>query len=114
MSQNKMFRTLLPANEKDAIEPLIAEPAKEMRRNCSGTTPCNRCSTESRQCLYDHIGDRRRKAYTAGLLNSHAALRRLAAKLRSAPPEEISWLVWEIQSLPNDEDAVNYLIRLLD
>jgi hypothetical protein len=79
---------------------------------CSGTTPCTRCATEVRHCLYNQIGDRRRKAYTAGLLNSHAALVRLAAKFRSTTPEEILWLVWQLQSLPSDQDAVEYFRTL--
>jgi hypothetical protein len=51
--------------------------------------------------------------YTAGLLNSHAALVQLAAKLRSTNPEEILWLVWQIQSLPSNQDAVEYLLHIL-
>ncbi|KAJ5674368.1 uncharacterized protein N7477_004302 [Penicillium maclennaniae] len=93
---------------------LACTECQKKRTKCSGTTSCERYATETRQCLYDQTGDRRRKAYIAGLLNSHAALCRLAAKLRSAAPEEISWLVWQIQSLPNDQDAVNYLVRMLD
>jgi hypothetical protein len=78
---------------------------------CSGATPCTTCASEGRQCLYDPTRDRRRKAYTAELLNFRVALCRMAAKLRSGTLEEISWLIWEIQKLPTDQDAVNYLVR---
>ena len=67
--------------------------------------------TEGRQCLYDPARDRRRKAYTAELLNFSAALRRVVANLRSGTPEEISWMIWEIQNLPTEQDAVNHLVH---
>lgn len=51
--------------------------------------------------------------YTAGLLKFHTALCQLAATLRSAAPEELSWLVWQVQSLPTDQDAVGYLVQML-
>ena len=66
--------------------------------------------TEGRQCLYNPAGDRRRKAHSAELLNFSVALCRMAAKLRSGTPEEISQLVREIQNLPTDQDAVNHLV----
>mgnify|MGYP006969717799 FL=1 len=34
----------------------------------------------------------------------------MAVKLRSGTPEEISRLIWEIQNLPTDQDAVNHLV----
>ena len=34
----------------------------------------------------------------------------MVAKLRSGTPEEISQLIWGIQNLPTDQDAVNYLL----
>jgi hypothetical protein len=53
---------------------------------------------------YNPAGDRRRKAHTAELLNFRIALYRMAVKLRSGTPEEISRLIWEIQNLPTDQD----------
>jgi hypothetical protein len=35
----------------------------------------------------------------------------MAVKLRSGTPEEISRLIWEIQNLPTDQDAVNHLVE---
>ncbi|KAJ5946410.1 hypothetical protein N7454_003249 [Penicillium verhagenii] len=78
---------------------------------CSGTNPCIRCEAEERQCVYDPRRDRRRKSHTAALLDSHVALCRVTAKLRSGTPEEISRFIWEVQALPTDEEAVNYLVR---
>lgn len=135
----EVFRTLLPAKDKDKIESLIAEPAKEMRRNVSPA--CIECQkkkakvksrpfprleeraniiTMHKMCNQGplvSIGsnrDRRRKAYITRLLNSHAALCRLATKLRSVTPEDILWLVWQIQSWPNDQVIVNYFVHMLD
>ncbi|KAJ5883459.1 uncharacterized protein N7473_010345 [Penicillium subrubescens] len=127
MGKSKTLRTLLPAEDKRIMQFSEAGSGKEMRRNislactecqrkktkCSGTTPCTRCATSAQQCLYDETSDRRRKEYTAGLLKFHTALRQLAATLRSAAPEELSWLVWQVQSLPTDQDAVDYLIQML-
>ncbi|OJJ42041.1 hypothetical protein ASPZODRAFT_147848 [Penicilliopsis zonata CBS 506.65] len=104
--------------EKKTKVTIPAIPRLEDRANthtliqCSGTMPCTRCATEGCQCLYNQSGDRRRKEYTARLLDSHAALCRLAAKLRSTTPEEILQLVSQIQSLPSDQDAVHYLHTL--
>ena len=78
---------------------------------CSGSSPCATCLTENRQCLYAPARDRRLKAYTAELSNFRVALSRMAAKLRSGAPEEISLLVQEIRNLPTDQDAVNYLVH---
>lgn len=78
---------------------------------CSGATPCMRCAAKGHQCLYDRASDRRRKAHTAELLTFRVALYRMAATLRSGPLEEILWLIWEIQNLPTDQDAVNHLVQ---
>ncbi|KAJ5531403.1 hypothetical protein N7527_004796 [Penicillium freii] len=77
---------------------------------CSGTTPCTKCTKETRQCVYNPAGDRRRKAHTAKLLNHSVVLFRVAAKLRTGKPEEISQLIWEVQNLPTDQDAVNHIV----
>ncbi|KAJ5461050.1 uncharacterized protein N7458_002602 [Penicillium daleae] len=127
MGKIKTLRTLLPAGKKHTVQSLEAGSAKDMRRNislactecqrkktkCSGTTPCTRCSTTPQQCLYDQSSDRRRKEYTGGLLKFQTTLCQLAATLRSAAPEELSWLVWQVQSLPTDQDAVDYLVQML-
>ncbi|CRL28960.1 Fungal transcriptional regulatory protein, N-terminal [Penicillium camemberti] len=83
---------------------------QKRKSKCSGTTPCTQCTTEARQCFYNPAGDRRSKAYTAELLKFRVTLYRMAAKLRSGTPEEISRLIWGIQNLPTDQDAVNYLV----
>jgi hypothetical protein len=70
-----------------------------------------RCAAEGHQCLYDPTSDRRRKAYTAELLTFRVALHRMAATLRSGTLEEISWLIWELQNLPTDQDVVNHLVQ---
>jgi hypothetical protein len=46
-------------------------------------------------------------------LKFQTTLYQLAATLRSAAPEELSWLVLQVQSLPTDQDAVNYLVQML-
>jgi hypothetical protein len=69
--------------------------------------------TSAQQCLYDPSSDRRRKEYTAGLLKSQNTLCRVAAALRSATPDELSFLVWQVQYLPTDQDAVDYLVQTL-
>lgn len=74
-------------------------------------TPCARCVAEACQCKYEPNRDRRRKAHTAELLSFHAALCRTAAKLRAGTPEEITWLIWKIQSLPTDQQVVSYLVN---
>lgn len=88
--------------------PLLDDRANLVQ--CSGTAPCTRCANGGWKCLYNLAGDRRRKAHTAELLNFRDALRRIAAKLRSGTPEEISQLIWEIQNLPTDQDAVSILL----
>ncbi|KAJ5264992.1 hypothetical protein N7505_007785 [Penicillium chrysogenum] len=109
MSKNNVLRELLPRNKRSSMRYLETESPTKPRR-CSGTTPCTKCTIEARQCSYNPAGDRRRKAHTAELLNSRVALYRMAVKLRSGTPEEISRLIWEIQNLPTDQDAVNHLV----
>jgi hypothetical protein len=50
----------------------------------------------------------------AGLLKIQTTLYRVAAALRSATLDEISWLVWQVQSLLTDQEAVDYLVQLED
>lgn len=78
---------------------------------CSGTTPCTTCMTEICKCSYDPARDRRRKTYTAELLNFRVALCRMAATLRSGTPEEISSFIQEIRNLPTDQEAIDYLVQ---
>ncbi|KAJ5369328.1 uncharacterized protein N7496_009088 [Penicillium cataractarum] len=127
MGTTKTLRTLLPAEDKHTMQSLEANPGKEMRRNvslactecqrkktkCSGTAPCTRCATSAQQCLYDQTSDRRRKEYTVGLFKFHTTLCQLAATLRSAAPEELLSLVWQVQSLPTDQEAIDYLVQVL-
>ncbi|KAJ6159383.1 hypothetical protein N7497_003920 [Penicillium chrysogenum] len=123
MSKNNILRELLPRKKGSSIRYLETESPTKPRRvslaytecqkrksKCSSTTPCTKCTIEARQCSYNPAGDRRRKAHTAELLNFRIALYRMAVKLRSGTPEEISRLIWEIQNLPTDQDAVNHLV----
>ncbi|CAG8067726.1 unnamed protein product [Penicillium nalgiovense] len=123
MSKNNVLRELLPRRKESSMQCLKTESPTKPRRvslactecqkrksKCSGTTPCTKCTIEARQCFYNPAGDRRRKAHTADLLNFRAALYRIAVKLRSGTPEEISRLIWGIQNLPTDQDAVNHLV----
>ncbi|KAJ5346818.1 uncharacterized protein N7506_000071 [Penicillium brevicompactum] len=123
MSKINHLRKLLP-REKGLSMPYLETDSSTKRRRvslactecqkkkskCSGATPCTTCVNESRQCLYDAARDRRRKAHTTELLNIRGALWRIAAKLRCGTPEEISWLICEIQDLPTDQDAINHLV----
>ncbi|KAJ6118828.1 hypothetical protein N7471_013448 [Penicillium samsonianum] len=123
MAKHNFSPELLPRGEGFSVEYLdFNSPAKKRRnislaciecreKKCSGTTPCTTCVTEGRQCLYDLASDRRRKAHTAELLNFRDALYRMTAKLHSGTPEKISFLIQEIQKLPTDQDAVNYLVH---
>ncbi|KAJ6088101.1 hypothetical protein N7499_004283 [Penicillium canescens] len=123
MWKNNPLRELLPREKRWSVRYLETDLSTKHRRvslactecqkrksKCSGTAPCTECTTKARQCLYNQAGDRRRKAHTAELLNFRVALHQMAAKLRSGTPEEILRLVREIQNLPTDQDAVNYLI----
>ncbi|KAJ5859487.1 hypothetical protein N7534_004764 [Penicillium rubens] len=85
MSKNNVLRELLPRKTGSSIRYLETESPIKPRR-----------------CSYNPVGDRRRKAYTAELLNFRIALYRMAVKLRSGTPEEISQLIWEIQNLLTD------------
>ncbi|KAJ9491408.1 hypothetical protein VN97_g1838 [Penicillium thymicola] len=123
MSKNNLLRELLPRDKGFMQYPKMDSSTKQRRNvslactecrkkrsKCSGATPCTTCVTEGRQCLYDPARDRRRRAHTAELLNFRVALCRIAARLRSGTPEEISLLIGEIQNLPTDQDAVNHLV----
>jgi hypothetical protein len=37
----------------------------------------------------------------------------VVATLRSAIPDELSFLVWQVQCLPTDQDAADYLAQML-
>jgi hypothetical protein len=141
MPKNTILRELLPRDKEGSIQFLEMGLSAKQRRNvslactecqkkrskvrnivsllddganpvqCSGTNPCTTCVAESRQCRYDPARDRRRKAHVAELLNFRVALSRMAAKLRSGTPEEISSLIQEIRNLATDQDAVNYLVH---
>lgn len=76
---------------------------------CSGTLPCTRCVAAASQCIYDPKGDRRRKAHVAELSKSHDALCRVIAKLRSDSWDDIVAFLVNIQSLPTDQAAIEYI-----
>ncbi|OQE10124.1 hypothetical protein PENFLA_c001G01190 [Penicillium flavigenum] len=123
MPKNNILPELLPRGQGSSIRYLETDSSTKQHRRvslactecqkrkskCSGTTPCTKCTTEARQCFYNPAGDRRRKAHTAELLNFRDALYRMAAKLRSGTPEEISRLIWRIQNLPTVQEAAGWL-----
>ncbi|KAJ5238266.1 hypothetical protein N7489_008357 [Penicillium chrysogenum] len=107
MSKNNVLRELLPRKKGSSMRYLETESLIKPRRV---SLACTECQKRKSKCSYNLVGDRRRKAYTAELLNFRIALYRMAVKLRSRTPEEISRLIWEIQNLPIDQDAVNHLV----
>lgn len=54
MSKNKISRTLLPAKDREGESSLVAEPAKEVRRNVS--VACTEC--QEKKTVFPRLDDR--------------------------------------------------------
>lgn len=80
---------------------------------CSGSTPCERCAVEECQCIYDLKQDRRRKSYAAEREESHAALGRLVATLRSGSPDLISCFISVVRGFRTDQEAMVYVVETM-
>ncbi|KAJ5531273.1 hypothetical protein N7527_004666 [Penicillium freii] len=88
---NNILPKLLPREKESNIRYLEIDLSIKQYRRVS--LACTECQKRKSKCFYNLAGDRRRKAYTAELLNFCVALYRMAAKLRSGIPEEISRLI---------------------
>lgn len=68
---------------------------------CSGVTPCARCTAEACKCIFDPYSDRRRR--------DHLALSYTVAKLRRGTPDDIKSLILALRSTQTDQDAITFL-----
>ncbi|KAJ5624428.1 hypothetical protein N7510_000737 [Penicillium lagena] len=128
MPDNGTQRKLLPAKFECLMQSFEVNPSTIKRHNvslactecrkrklkCSGTISRMRCTSEACQCTYDPKSDRRRKAHGVELLGFDVGLCRIAAKLRSGTPEEISWFIWNVQKVVNGSRGSNYYASILD
>ncbi|KAJ5292170.1 hypothetical protein N7478_001421 [Penicillium angulare] len=121
-------RRLLPAKEETDTQCRVHNLPREKRRNvsiactscrqkktkCSGMISYLQCTTNGTQCIYDAKSDRRCKANTTELLVSRAALCQFVAKIRHGVFIEVLNLMREIRKQPTDQQAVEYLVQVLN
>lgn len=97
MSKNKISRTLLPAKDREGESSLVAEPAKEVRRNVS--VACTEC--QEKKTVFPRLDDR---ADIKSSKNCSLCLQSKLPCLESRDPTNIPLAV-------SDKDPATFLVK---